>query len=287
MNVLLVDIGNSRIKARVADIGIDPAGGNTESGWLGPTRVADTEDAGVLVAGFAALHVAIDAIVVSNVASARRDDDVERAAAACWPIASIHHVAAERERGGVVNGYQRPERLGADRWMALLGARSRAPQHSVLVCSFGTATTIDLLIASVAEDRSDFVGGLILPGFQAMRSALSTSTARLSSAEGRARDFADGTADAMTSGVLAAQAGAVERALHQARARLAETPGAASLRCLLTGGHAAVVDQALQGARNPVTVVPDLVLHGLRRWSFETLRDGAFASRPRHAVTIS
>ena len=50
---------------------------------------------------------------------------------------------------GVTNGYDHPNRLGADRWVALIGARQRilerGPAQPVLVVMVGTAVTVDAL----------------------------------------------------------------------------------------------------------------------------------------------
>src|SRR5205807_7694911 len=51
---------------------------------------------------------------------------------------------AEAERGGVRNGYERPEALGPDRWAALIAARALHNGAS-LVVNAGTATTVDML----------------------------------------------------------------------------------------------------------------------------------------------
>jgi type III pantothenate kinase len=59
-----------------------------------------------------------------------------------WVVPSV-------QDGGVVNGYEHPGRLGADRWVALIGARahvlaSQAPRPA-LVVMVGTAVTVDSL----------------------------------------------------------------------------------------------------------------------------------------------
>ncbi len=41
-----------------------------------------------------------------------------------WDLAP-HWVVPSAHEGGLVNGYDHPNRLGADRWVALVGARAR------------------------------------------------------------------------------------------------------------------------------------------------------------------
>ena len=150
---------------------------------------------------------------------------------------------------GVVNGYDKPEQLGADRWAALIGARALHTGPSVVVMA-GTATTIDAL-----EDEGLFRGGLILPGLKLMRAALAQNTADLPHAAGRYRARPTNTDDAIVSGAIHATLGAVER--------MRATLGREAL-CLLSGGAAAELAPHLG---LPYRLVDNLVLEGLARYS--------------------
>src|SRR6185503_9755799 len=156
-------------------------------------------------------------------------------------------VAARANQCGVTNTYGDPSQLGADRWAALIGARHVHAGPSVVVSS-GTATTVDLL-----SGAGVFRGGLILPGVELMKESLASRTAGLPLARGEFTDEPRNTADAIESGCLLAQAGAIER-LH---ARL--EPGAV---CLISGGAALRIAARLNV---PARVVDDLVLQGLLR----------------------
>ena len=146
-------------------------------------------------------------------------------------------VTASGAAGGVVNGYDHPARLGADRWAALVGARQRmlaeasagqpAPRP-VVVVMVGTAVTVDALDAS-----GRFLGGLILPGFGLMLRALETGTAGLRVPNGEIRDFPTNTSDALMSGGADAIAGAVERMSRRLERHCGRTPA-----LLLSGGAA-------------------------------------------------
>jgi type III pantothenate kinase len=133
---------------------------------------------------------------------------------------------------GVVNGYEHPNRLGVDRWVALIGARhhmlARGPARPVLVVMVGTAVTVDALDAG-----GRFLGGLILPGFGLMLRALEMGTAGLKAPTGEAVDFPTNTSDALMSGGADAIAGAVERMHRKLRARTGVEPA-----LLMTGGAA-------------------------------------------------
>jgi type III pantothenate kinase len=133
---------------------------------------------------------------------------------------------------GVINGYEHPNRLGVDRWVALIGARHRVlatgAARPVLVVMVGTAVTVDALDAS-----GRFLGGLILPGFGLMLRALEMGTAGLKAPTGEAVDFPTNTSDALMSGGADAIAGAVERMHRKLRSRTGVAPA-----LIMTGGAA-------------------------------------------------
>lgn len=240
-----IDCGNTRIKWGVAHH-------DQTEGWLAQGSLGH-EEIGLLPACLQApLQHALPAqVLVSNVAGTTVAESLQ-AVLAGWPL---HFVRAEASRCGVQNGYQQPERLGVDRWCALIAAHPllQDKQVSALVVSAGTATTIDHLAAS-----GRFQGGLILPGVEMMRRSLSQQTAQLPLAQGDFVDWPQATDDAIISGCLNAQLGAIERSFARLQAQAPEqTP-----LCLLTGGAAPLL---LPHLTIPCQSVAHLVLEGLRR----------------------
>jgi type III pantothenate kinase len=148
-----------------------------------------------------------------------------------WDIAPRWVVPSAQE-AGVTNGYEHPNRLGADRWVSLVGARERVRAagrpRPALVVMVGTAVTVDALDAG-----GRFLGGLILPGFGLMLKALEDGTSGLRVPTGDVVDFPTNTSDALMSGGANAIAGAVERQ-HR---KLVELSGQDPL-LLMTGGAA-------------------------------------------------
>lgn len=147
---------------------------------------------------------------------------------------------------GVSNAYDNPEQLGADRWAALIGARSLHVGPALVVMA-GTATTIDVLDAD-----GTFRGGLILPGLDLMRAALARNTAGLPEARGQYREIPTNTDDAIVSGSVHATLGAIERMAR----RLPES----GFCTILSGGAAEALAPHLA---LPLRVVDYLVLEGL------------------------
>ena len=163
-------------------------------------------------------------------------------------------VVSTREACGVSNGYDHPNRLGVDRWVAMIGARHRVlaqgPARPALVVMVGTAVTVDAI-----DTAGRFLGGLILPGFGLMLRALEMGTAGLKAPTGEAVDFPTNTSDALMSGGADALAGAVERMHRKLRARTGQEPA------LIMSGGAAV-------KRAPITelafeTVDTLIFDGL------------------------
>ena len=93
-----------------------------------------------------------------------------------WDV-SPQWVVPKAQEAGLSNGYDHPSRLGADRWVAMVGAWHRmlgaggAPRPLVVVM-VGTAVTVEAIDAT-----GKFLGGFILPGHGIMLRALETGTA--------------------------------------------------------------------------------------------------------------
>ncbi len=238
--ILAVDCGNSRLKWGLHENG----------GWR-KTGAVPLSEMGRLEKSWRRL-VPADKVVVANVAGRSVRNRLEtlfarRSMVPAW-------VKAKRHECGVTNGYGRPDQLGPDRWAALIGAWSilRGP---CLVVTAGTATTVDVL-------RGDgrFVGGVILPGLDLMKRSLTRGTAELPFARGRFSAEPRNTADAIETGCLLAQAGAIERAFATME------NGAA---CVLAGGAARRIARHLN---IPVRLVDNLVLEGLVRISQDAVK---------------
>ena len=148
--------------------------------------------------------------------------------------------------------YADPRKLGVDRFLALLGARSRV-RGPALVCGVGTALTIDLIDAS-----GQHLGGRIAPSPTLMREALHARAPQLPETGGTYDDFARDTEDALASGCEGAGVALIEQSLKAASGRLGELPG-----LLLHGGGSDALVRHLPNA----TEVATLVLEGLARWA--------------------
>lgn len=194
-------------------------------------------------------------ILVCSVAGARLERALRVAARAARLPAPLF-IRSARRAAGVRNGYVDPWRLGADRWVALIGARALVPERALCVVDIGTALTLDLL-----DDSGRHRGGLLLPGPTLMVDALLQQTAGIRRraqqppARRAANVFARSTRGGLQAGSELAAAALIERAMHEARSLLGRKP-----QLLLAGGGAARVAARLGIA---VRREETLVLKGL------------------------
>ncbi len=170
-----------------------------------------------------------------------------------WDV-PMHWVHASPSEAGLTNGYDHPTRLGADRWVAMIGARHRVlaqgQARPLVVVMVGTAVTVE---AVSADGR--FLGGLILPGHGIMLRALESGTAGLHVPTGAVREFPTNTSDALTSGGTYAIAGAIERMMTHLRRRSGEEPV-----CIMTGGAGWKMAPSMSV---PFELVDSLIFDGL------------------------
>ncbi len=239
---LLIDSGNTRIKLGWRH----PLSGARETAPIGLHADQLDQLANWLQAG----HAPLDAIrrhdgrraLGVNVAGPLVQAQIDAAVQALG-LGPVLWLRSEPWAFGLHNGYEQPAQLGADRWMALLGLCDRlqehaAPEQPALLASFGTATTVDLLSPRHDGARS-FPGGCILPGPSLMLDSLKQNTAQLPQAQGEVAAFPTNTIAAISTGVAAAQAGAVLRQWEQGRRRYLAPP----LVFIAGGARAAILHE--------------------------------------------
>lgn len=240
--ILELDCGNSFVKWRVITVqGRAVSGGVVESN----NELLHT------------LSAASDVhLRVCRVVSVRNEEETRKLTEAIEAAFSIEvHVAQPAlEQAGVRNGYDDYQRLGMDRWVAVLAAYTQAGGACVVI-DFGTAVTSDF----VAHDGAH-LGGYICPGMPLMRTQLRTHTRRIRyddlSAEQAKHALRPGTAtvQAVERGCVLMLRGFVATQLEQARLLWGD-----AFSVFLTGGDAQLVAEVAPQAR----YIPDLVFRGL------------------------
>jgi len=153
--------------------------------------------------------------------------------------------------------------IGADRLANVAAVHARHGGR-VLVASFGTATTLDILDASGTH-----LGGAIAPGWESFAAAASESTARLPRVDARipSRVIGRNTRDALRAGINAGYAALVATLIARMK-KETRTPDA---RVVFTGGNASVVAKL---TRIKAATDPLLTLKGIAAIADANAREG-------------
>jgi type III pantothenate kinase len=187
-----------------------------------------------------------DAIHVVSVAGAANELAINKVCLARWQQ-QPKHVRTQAEALGVRNGYAEAQRLGADRWVAMLAAWSLA-NGACIVADAGTALTVDVIDKSGAH-----LGGMIAAGLHTSEKAVLGATRfptrdkPLTNHAGLGLD----TEACVRQGAMLSCLGALDRAA-------ATLPAA---KRYLTGGDAEILLPHLSGWEHR----PTLVFEGLLR----------------------
>lgn len=239
---LLLDLGNTRLKWAVLDRGTR----------IGQGAVAWSDDVESLLAAAWGPLDGVTHIYGASVVDAAKEARVEAIANAIR-ARNVYWLRTPAEACGIRSAYAEPERLGVDRFLAMVWAFHDGDAPCVLV-GVGTALTLDALDA---EGRH--LGGLIAPGPQLMQQSLWGATARVRPEPGRVLDAADNTADAVASGCWQAAVALIERFVARMSPQLGGAP-----QVILGGGDAAQLQSLLAV---PAKLTEDSVLRGLAVWA--------------------
>lgn len=133
---------------------------------------------------------------------------------------------------GLTIRYKTISTLGIDR---LITASAAAAKYGVpcIVCSFGTATTID-----VVNSAREYLGGIIAPGMKTMAEALHLKASKLPEVKitKPGSVIGDSTVTSIQSGIFYGYVGLVEGTISRMLTELGETP-----QVIATGGFAEMV----------------------------------------------
>jgi type III pantothenate kinase len=250
--LLAIDIGNTNIVLGVFD------GGRLVRSWrLQTLRERTSDELGLLVDGLFA-HSRLDrsrvkGIIVGSVVPPLTGTTmamVER----YFGVAPL--VVEPASNTGMPILYEAPADVGADRIVNAIAAYEqfgRPGSRPLIVCDFGTATTLDAVTG-----RGEYLGGVICPGVSISADALFQRAARLPRIDVRKPERVIGrtTVGAMESGLFYGYIGMVEGLVRRMAAELGGQP-----LCVATGGLAALI-----APETPLIdhVDVDLTLHGLR-----------------------
>lgn len=239
-NILLVDAGNSRLKWALAE---GPA-----LGELGRVPYQSATLAETLDSDWSHLERP-SRVMVASVAGDVAQETLRNWVTSHWEE-EAEFLTPCRASHGVTNAYMTPERLGADRWAALIAAYHLHGGPCCIV-DCGTAITVDAV-----SGTGEHLGGLILPGLAMMRHALVENTQQIGPVDrGNVSLLARNTEDGVTAGTLYTVVAAVDRIVADVAAELGS-----HVTRIATGGDAEALLPLLP---DDWQHEPDLVLQGL------------------------
>ena len=234
--LMTIDSGNTHVKWGLHD----------GSDWLEQGIIAQDKSILLLAQEWKRLPRPHD-IIISNVSSLETKKKLSELLS-FWKV-EPKWITSLSYQCGVRNHYADPSLLGSDRWAALIAAWNRQ-QKGCLVVDAGTAMTVDAL-----SDTGEFLGGIIVPGFELMKKALTTNISALQNQEGEFSDFPNNTANAIHSGTVHALVGAVKRMSELFSITFGHIP-----KCIISGGAS---KQLISELNMDASVVDNLVLEGL------------------------
>lgn len=157
---LLIDVGNTRIKWRLVNSTYDSSE-SSQCGLLEDLadyiKTVSTDNVDVLLAAVNQTKALKLLMAESN-------------------FKSVTEVKSKSVQAGLKNSYQFPERMGVDRWLAIIAGYSAAKQGNhdlsgVIIIDAGSALTIDVVNAA-----GEHLGGYIVPGLIMAQQALFANT---------------------------------------------------------------------------------------------------------------
>jgi type III pantothenate kinase len=159
---LLIDVGNTRIK------------------WQLITEEFDCEkesDSGSLLDLSALIETLNPHEIDTLVAAVNQTEELKKLLDQS-SFRSITVASSQSSQVGIYNSYVHPERMGVDRWLAMIAAftqnKARDQDKGIIVVDAGSALTIDVVNANGKHQ-----GGYIVPGLLMAQQALFSNTERV------------------------------------------------------------------------------------------------------------
>ncbi|NDW22805.1 type III pantothenate kinase [Alteromonas hispanica] len=241
-SVLLVDVGNTLIKyALLSNVHEEPKASDSLENLFSFVDVQKN-------------------ITHLYIASVRNQDMVDEISTMC-AARNITFVEkqTEKEAFGIKNSYANVQKMGVDRWLAMICAAEKT-KKAFFVMDVGTAITVDFVV------NGQHLGGWIVPGFNVMRDALVASTKKVFANDEIPTSFGVGTdtEECVATGCHAAVYGVYLSAVDYISSKQTEFD-------IILGGGDKKVFAFLESA---VNIRPaHLVVQGLARYARKELGD--------------
>lgn len=156
---LLIDVGNSRVKWRLVTSAYN----------------ADEASHSGLLADLAAFIEELDTSAIQVLVAAVNQTNDLKALLFEGGFKGVQNTFSQPSQLGLTNSYIHPERMGVDRWLAMIAAftcmKNSNNSRGIIVVDAGSALTIDVVSATGKHQ-----GGYIVPGLLMAQQALFANT---------------------------------------------------------------------------------------------------------------
>ena len=152
---------------------------------------------------------------------------------------------------GLSNRYNNPKELGSDRWCAAIGAFSLKRNSNIMIVHLGTTIVIDIV-----DENGYFQGGSIAPGYKLLLNALKIGTNNLNDIHDGQYEFpAKGTKNSVFTGIINSIYGQINIAYE-----ILKKMHNSKVEVILTGGDAYKIKEQF----NPdFSIIEDLIFLGM------------------------
>ncbi|MCU4677169.1 type III pantothenate kinase [Catenovulum sp. 2E275] len=250
MNILLVDEGNTSAKYALLQL---------DANATYPTPFIELIDFECLVwreidkVVFASVKAESDSIypLLINKLSANPKLNQQ-------PLADkILQVKTQASAFGLINAYAEYPRLGVDRWLAMLGAKSLT-QSAFIVIDAGTAVTVDAV-----DEQGQHLGGWILPNVEFSAQALAQRSGKIKLNQPALANIELGqnTENCVYNALYASHIALIEKQLAQMQIKHS------AVELYLCGGDAQVYAKLLSQQGIQYQLAPQLVFNGLAKYA--------------------
>lgn len=189
-----------------------------------------------------------DAIALSSVNNSEIAQFVSELAEQLWHKPVQTFTAQKHTNHTLTVAYDEPEKLGTDRYLAMLGARALT-KEPLCVVGCGTAITLDAI-----DGDGLHLGGLILPGMRLAENALLQNTQKLTPMRWTPNPLGTDTASCIGAGIHHALPAGVDHIIDELELR-----HGFYFHRFAFGGDA----QILFGNRPTYRIEPDLMFGGM------------------------
>jgi len=152
---------------------------------------------------------------------------------------------------GLSNRYNNPKELGSDRWCAAIGAFSLKRNSNIMIVHLGTTIVIDIV-----DENGYFQGGSIAPGYKLLLNSLKIGTNNLNDIHDGQYEFpAKGTKNSVFTGIINSIYGQINIAYE-----ILKKMQNSKVEVILTGGDAYKIKEQF----NPdFSIIEDLIFLGM------------------------